>query len=156
MSETIENEKQKISSLISSLSKLGFKSDNKIGKAELIKYLDSRSSEGKFDQAISDKLFQVLSLNDSSPILVKDFISVYLQFEEDITKNTEKLLVKYSKEKEKYDSLIQNSDKKLESYTDAKILGEITEIDLKNKLEGTQEIIITVNLMIKKKNFVLK
>ena len=108
--------------MISSLSKLGFKSNSKIVKAELIKYLDSRSSNGKFDQAISDKLFQVLSLNDSSPILIKDFISGYLQFEEDITKNTEKLLVKYSKEKEKYDSLIQNSDKKLESYTDAKVL----------------------------------
>ena len=97
-----------------------------------------------------------MSLNDSSPILVKDFISVYLQFEEDITKNTEKLLVKYSKEKEKYDSLIQNSDKKLESYTDAKILREITEIDLKNKLEGTQEIIITAKFNDKKEEFRFK
>ena len=81
MSETIENEKQKISSLISSLSKLGFKSDDKIGKAELIKYLDSRSCDGKFDQVISDKLFQVLSLDDSSSIPVKDFVSGFLQFE---------------------------------------------------------------------------
>ena len=156
MSETIENEKQKISSLISNLSKLGFKSDDKIGKAELIKYLDSRSCDGKFDQVISDKLFQVLNLDDSSSIPVKDFVSGFLQFEEDITKNTEKLFLKYKKEKEKYDSLIQNSDKKLESYTDAKILGEITEIDLKDKLEGTEEIIMAVIFNDKKEEFRFK
>ena len=78
MSETLENEKEKISSLISSLSKLGYKSNSKIGKVELILYLDSRSIYGKFDQVILDKLLQFLSLDESSSIPVKVFISGYL------------------------------------------------------------------------------
>ena len=156
MTEALENEKKKISSLISSLSKLGYKSNSKIGKVELILYLDSRSIYGKFDQVILDKLLQFLSLDESSSIPVKVFISGYLQFEHDIRKNTEKLHHKLIKEKEKYDSIMKNHNKGLESLTNTKILGEITEVDLKNKLKGIKEIIIIAKFNDKKEEFQFK
>ena len=156
MSSPSENNKEKISSLMSGFSKLGFNSDSKIDKEELINYLNSRSSNGKFDQVISDKFFQALSIDDSSSIPIKDFISGYLQFEEDIITNAKNLNLKLINEKEKYESLLKNSDNNKESYENAKILGEITEIDIKNKLKGIEEIIITAIFNDKKEEFRFK
>ena len=156
MSSPSENNKEKISSLMSGFSKLGFNSDSKIDKEELINYLNSRSSNGKFDQVISEIFFQALSIDDSSSIPIKDFISGYLQFEEDIITNAKNLNLKLIKEKEKYESLLKNSDNNKESYENAKILGEITEIDIKNKLKGIEEIIITAIFNDKKEEFRFK
>ena len=85
--ESSELKKSKIDSMISGFSKAGFNLDSEIKEEDLIKYLDSRSSEGKFDQALSFKLIQVFGLDKEESISIEDFISGFLQFEEDIKNN---------------------------------------------------------------------
>ena len=154
--ESSEQKKAKIDSLISGFSKAGFNLDSKINEEELIKYLDNRSSTGKFEQALSFKLIQVLSLDKESSISIEDFISGFLQFEEDIKNNYEDLKQKLNEEKEIYNKLIEEMKEKSEKCEDAKVFGEITDIDIKRKLKGIKEIIIEVLFNDKTKEFHFK
>jgi hypothetical protein len=61
-----ENKKEKIDSLIFGFSKPSL--NTKITKIELTKYLDTYSSSSKFDQTLSNKLFQVLNLDETSSL----------------------------------------------------------------------------------------
>jgi len=151
MSESDENQKAKIDSLFKGFSNEGYNLSNKLSQTELIKYLDNRSSTGKFDQVLSDKLFQVLILDSENMISVEDFISGYLQFEEDMRKNIDSLNIKLNEKQKIYDELVEKCKKykeeKLNSEglcENAKVYGEITEIDIKRKLKGIKEIIIKV------------
>ena len=81
-----------------------------------------------------------LNLESTSTISVEDFINGYLQFEEDVRKNAEMFNIKLAKEKEIYAKLAEECKKyKLEKLNseglcqDAKVYGEITEIDIKKK-----------------------
>ena len=154
--ESSEQKKAKIDSLISGFSKAGFNLDSKINEEELIKYLDNRSSTGKFEQTLSFKLIQVLSLDKESSISIEDFISGFLQFEEDIKNNYEDLKQKLNEEKEIYKKLIEEMKEKSEKCEDAKVFGEITDIDIKRKLKGIKEIIIEVLFNDKTKEFHFK
>ena len=154
--ESSEQKKAKIDSLISGFSKAGFNLDSKINEEELIKYLDNRSSTGKFEQALSFKLIQVLSLDKESSISIEDFISGFLQFEEDIKNNYEDLKQKLNEEKKIYNELIEEMKEKSEKCEDAKVFGEITDIDIKRKLKGIKEIIIEVVFNDKTKEFHFK
>ena len=154
--ESSEQKKAKIDSLISGFSKAGFNLDSKINEEELIKYLDNRSSTGKFEQALSFKLIQVLSLDKESTISIEDFISGFLQFEEDIKNNYEDLKQKLNEEKKNYNKLIEEMKEKSEKCEDAKVFGEITDIDIKRKLKGIKEIIIEVVFNDKTKEFHFK
>ena len=100
--EKSEEKKTKIDSLISGFSKAGFDVESKINQDELKKYLDSHSSSGKFEQVLSYKLIQVLSLDKEDSISIEDFISGFLQFEEDIKNNSEDLKKKLIEENEIY------------------------------------------------------
>ena len=151
MSESFEIKKAKIDSLVTGFTNSGYKSSNRIGQSELLQFLNRRSSSGRFDEIISEKLFQVLNLDSMSTISVEDFINGYLQFEEDIRKNAEYFNVKLTKEQEIYAKLAEECKKYKEEKLNeeglcenAKIYGEITEIDIKRKLEGIKEIIIKV------------
>ena len=73
--ESPDLKKEKIDSMISGFSQAGFNLDSKITEEELIKYLDSRSSTGKFEQALSFKLIQVFGLDKEESISIEDFIS---------------------------------------------------------------------------------
>ena len=154
--ESSEQKKAKIDSLISGFSKAGFNLDSKINEEELIKYLDNRSTTGKFEQALSFKLIQVLSLDKESTISIEDFISGFLQFEEDIKNNYEDLKQKLNGEKKIYNKLIEEMKEKSEKCEDAKVFGEITDIDIKRKLKGIKEIIIEVVFNDKTKEFHFK
>ena len=151
MSESNEIKNAKIDSLVIGFTNSGYKSSNRIGQTELLQFLNKRSSSGKFDEIISEKLFQVLNLDTMSTISVEDFINGYLQFEEDIRKNAEYFNIKLTKEQEIYLKLAEECKKykeeKLNSEglcENAKVYGEITEIDIKRKLEGIKEIIIKI------------
>ena len=151
MSESLEIKKAKIDSLVAGFINSGLKSGDRVGQTELIQFLNRRSSSGKFDPVISEKLFQVLSLDSMSTLSVSEFINGFLQFEEEIRKNAELFSIKLAKEEEIYAQLSEEFRKYKEEKLnaeglceDAKVYGEITEIDIKRKLEGIKEIIIKV------------
>ena len=151
MSDIYENKEIKINSLFSEFKKEGYTSRDIINKDFLINYLNNHSSTGLFDQVILNKLFQVLSLDSSNEINIEDFISGYLQFEEDIKNNIEELNIKLNEKQKIYDELVENykryKEEKLNSEglsEDSKIYGEITEVDIQRKLKGIKEIIIKV------------
>ena len=144
MSESDKTKKVKIEALLSSFSEAGFEHDAKISHEELIKYLNTRAKSGEFSKIISEKLFQVLSLDASSSLPVEDFISGFLQFEEDIKTQADALNVKLAKEKETYNKLIEDFKRKSELCEDAKVSGEITDIDIQRDIKGIKELIIKV------------
>ena len=148
--ESLEIKKAKIDSLVAGFFKTGYKSTSNINQSELIQFLNRRSSSGKFDPIISGKLFEVLSLDAMSTITVEEFINGFLQFEEEIQKNAEDFSIKLSKEEEIFSQMENDFKKYKESLTadglceNAKVSGEITEIDIQKKLEGIKEIIIKI------------
>ena len=148
--ESLEIKKAKIDSLVAGFFKTGYKSTSNINQSELIQILNRRSSSGKFDPIISGKLFEVLSLDAMSTITVEEFINGFLQFEEEIQKNAEDFSIKLSKEEEIFSQIENDFKKYKESLTadglceNAKVSGEITEIDIQKKLEGIKEIIIKI------------
>ena len=151
MSEPLELKKAKIDSLVREFTNAGYKSINRIGQSELLEFLSKHTSSGHFDTILSDKLFQVLSLDHMSTMLVEDFINGFLQFEEDIRRNTELYHIKLNQEQEIYNRLCEQCriyrEEKLNAEglcENAKVFGEITDINVKKKLEGIKEIIIKV------------
>ena len=149
MSESYEIKKAKIDSLVMGFTSDGYKSNNRIGQNELLEFLNKRSSNNLFDNDLSDKLFQVLSLDNTSTISVEDFINGFLQFEEDIRRNAEMFNMKLNQEEEIYANLSEQCRRyKTEKLNEeglcenAKVYGEITDIDIKRKLEGIKEIIL--------------
>ena len=151
MSEPHEIKKAKIDSLIDGFTRAGYQSSNRIGQTELILFLNKSTSSGRFDHILAEKLFQVLNLDHMSTMFVEDFINGYLQFEEDIRRNAEIFNLKLYQEKEIYAKLSEQcrryKEEKLNAEglcENAKVYGEITDIDIKKKLEGIKEIIIKV------------
>ena len=145
------SEKEKIDALFKGFTKKGYDSNSKINQEELLQYLNDSSNEGKFDQILSNKLFQVLNFDSDKIISIKDFISGYIQFEEDVRINVEQLNKKLKEEQNKYDQLIEKSKKYKEEKMNseglsenAKIYGEITDIDIQKKMKSIKEIIIKV------------
>ena len=151
MSEASELKRAKVDSLINAFSQFGYKPNDKISVNELQRFLNSRTSTGNFDPILSEKLFQVLNLDPMSTISVSDFVNEYLQFEEEIKKNAEQFNKNLNHEQENHSNLLEEFHKykteKLNSEgmsENAKIFGEITDIDIKKKLEGIKEIIIII------------
>ena len=151
MSEPNEIKKAKIDSLVMGFTSSGYKSSNRIGQSELLQFLNKRTSSGRFDNILAEKLFQVLNLDHMSTMFVEDFINGYLQFEEDIRRNAEIFNLKLNQEQEIYAKLAEQCRRyKSEQLNaeglceNAKVYGEITDIDIKKKLEGIKEIIIKV------------
>ena len=149
--DLLELKKAKIDSLVSAFTNSGYKSTNRIGQTELFQFLSKRTSSGSFDNVLSEKLFQVLNLDHMSTMTVEDFINGWLQFEEDLGKNFEAFNIKLNQEREIYSKLDEQCKRykyeKLNSEglcENAKVYGEITDIDIKRKLEGIKEIIIKV------------
>ena len=151
MTESKEIKKAKIDLLFEGFTNKGYNSNDKLDQKKLIEYLNDRSNIDKFDKVLSDKLFQILSLDSENSISIEDFISGYLQFEEDIKKNVKELNEKLEEKQKIYNELAEKcknyKEENLNSEglcENAKVYGEITEIDIKRKLKGIKEIIIKV------------
>ena len=151
MSDPFDIRKAKIDALVNGFTNLGYRSTNRIGQIELLQFLNKRSSSGRFNPILSERLFKVLNLDPMSTIFVEDFINGYLQFEDDIRKNAESFNIKLNQEQEIYANLAEQCRRyKTEKLNNegmcenAKVYGEITDIDIKKKLEGIKEIIIKV------------
>ena len=120
MTESNEIKKAKIDSLFEGFINKGYDSNNKLDKSEFIKYLDNRTNKGKFDEVLLKKLFQVLNLDSENAISIKDFISGYLQFEEDIKKNVEELNIKLEEKQKIYNESLE----KYKNYKEEKLNSE--------------------------------
>ena len=149
--EPYEIRKAKINSLVTAFTNSGYKSSNRIGQIELLQFLSKLTNTGSFDHLLAEKLFQVLNLDHMSTMSVEDFINGYLQFEEDLRRNAEIFNIKLNQEQEIYANLVEQCRKykseKLNSEglcENAKVYGEITDIDIRRKLEGIKEIIIKI------------
>ena len=141
MLEPNELKKIKIESLINAFTEKGYKSDSRIGPNELFEFLSIRSSSGRFDPILGEKLFQVLGLDDSSTLSIEEFINGFLQFEEDLKRNAELFNLKLNKEQEIYANLAEQCRKyKSEQLNEeglcenSKVYGEITDINIRKKL----------------------
>jgi len=151
MCEEYEIRKAKIDSLLYGFTDMGYRPNNRIGQYELLQFLKKRTISGMFDTILADKLFQMICLDKVSTMPIEEFISGYIQFEDDMKRNVEAFNIKLNKEKEIYANLAEQCMKyKTEKLNEegmcenAKISGEITDIDIKQKLEGIREIIIKV------------
>ena len=152
MSEAIEIKKIKINSLIKLFKELGYQTSTKIGPNEIQLFLNKQTKTGKFDPILTGKLFEVLSLDQiSSTISIEEFIKEFLEFEDDIQKNAELFRIKLTQEKEIYERILdqcrlyQYEKLNAEGFCEnAKIYGEITDVNIKEKLEGINEIIILI------------
>lgn len=147
-----ESQNKPISEILAQeLAEYGYDKNNRISQSELLLFLNRKSPEGKFDPALSEKLFQILNLSESSTISIEEFINGYLQFEEEIKKDAEQINTQYTQEKEVYDNIMEQCQKyeseplNDEGFSeDAKLCGEIVDINLKSELEGMKEIIIKI------------
>ena len=142
MSEPYKIKKAKINSLVMAFTNSGYKSSNRIGQIELFQFLSKLTNSGSFDHILAEKLFQVLNLDHMSTMSVEDFINGYLQFEEDLRRNAEIFNIQLNREQEIYANLVEQcrryKSEKLNSEglcENAKVYGEITDIDIKRKLE---------------------
>ena len=152
MSDPIEIQKVKLNTLIKLFTELGYQTSSKIGENEISLFLNKQSKTGRFDPILTEKLFQVLSLDDiSSTMKIEEFIKEFLEFEDNIKKNAELFSIKLAQEKEIYDNILkqcriyQSEKLNAEGFCEnAKIYGEITDVNIKEKLEGINEIIILI------------
>ena len=163
MSESNQIQKIKFSSLIHSFEDFGYKTSTKLGQKEFHQFLNKKSSTGTFDSLLCNKLFEVLNIDTKSLISIQEFVEGFLLFEEEVARNAESFRLKFLKEQEIYNKILKQCELykaqnlKAEGFCkNAKISGEITDIDIKKKLEGLKEIIILVILKNKKEEISIK
>ena len=151
MSEPDQIQKVKFSSLIRAFEDFGYKSPTRVGQNEFRLFLNKKSSSGYFDNLLCDKLFEIINLDNKSSLSIQEFVEGFLIFEEQVARNAESFRIKFLKEQEIYNKifkqceLYKSQNLNAEGFCkNAKISGEITDIDIKKKLDGLKEIIILV------------
>ena len=151
MSEPDQIQKVKFSSLIRAFEDFGYNSSTRVGQNEFHLFLNKKSSSGYFDNLLCDKLFEIINLDNKSSLSIQEFVEGFLIFEEQVARNAESFRIKFLKEQEIYNKifkqceLYKSQNLNAEGFCkNAKISGEITDIDIKKKLDGLKEIIILV------------
>ena len=107
MTDPIEIQKVKLNTLANFFTDLGYKVSNRVGQNEFRFLLNKKSKTGKFDQLLIDKLFEVLSLDESSTMTIEEFINGFLDFEEEVKKTAELFNIKLAQKKEIYDKILK-------------------------------------------------
>ena len=92
---------QKGDMLLKQFNEMGWDLEYELSQEEILTFLNKSSTSG-FDQNLSSKLFEVLGLEDSQKITVEDFISYYIQFEDDLLQNSSELKNKIINEQNNY------------------------------------------------------
>ncbi len=151
MEDPIQLAKVKFNTLFSFFKDLGYNTSEKIGQNEYRIFLNKKSKTGTFDPLLTNKLFEILNLDEMSTLSIDEFINGFLSFEEEIQKNSELFNFKLAQEQEIYDKILkqcrayQSEKLNAEGFCEnAKIYGEISDIDIKRQLEGIKEIIIII------------
>ena len=137
---------QKGDMLLKQFNEMGWDLEYELSQEEILTFLNKSSTSG-FDQNLSSKLFEVLGLEDSQKITVEDFISYYIQFEDDLLQNSSELKNKIINEQNNYNKYQEEAYKykneKLNSEgfcEDAKLNAEITDIEIKKKLTDVNKV----------------
>ena len=151
MAESNQIQKIKFSSLIRAFENFGYKSQTRVGQSEFRLFLNKKSSSGNFDSQLGNKLFEILNIDNRSAIPIQEFVEGFLLFEEEVARNAESFRIKFLKEQEIYNKILKQCELykaqnlNAEGFCkNAKISGEITDINIKKKLDGLKEIIIVV------------
>ena len=151
MAESNQIQKIKFSSLIRAFEDFGYKPQTRVGQSEFRLFLNKKSSSGNFDSQLGNKLFEILNIDNRSVIPIQEFVEGFLLFEEEVARNAESFRIKFLKEQEIYNKILKQCElyKAQNLNTEgfcknAKISGEITDINIKKKLDGLKEIIIVV------------
>ena len=139
---------QKGNMLLKQFNEMGWDLDYELSQEEISSFLNNSSKSG-FDQNLSSKLFQVLGIEESKKITVEDFISYYIQFEDDLLQNNMELknkiineknnLNKYQEESFKYKNEKLNSEGFSEN---ARLHVEITDIEIKKNLTDVNQVFL--------------
>ena len=139
---------QKGDTLLKKFEDLGYDLEHQLSQEEILSFLNKNSKSG-FDQKFSSKLFQVLGLEESQTITVEDFISYYIQFEDDLEQNSIELKNKitneqnnlniYQEEAHKYKDEKINEEGFCEN---AKLNIEISDIEIKKCLTDVNTIFL--------------
>ena len=144
-------ERSKYNSFMHAFEKYGLSPSKSFEENEYRLFLNSKSSTGYFDSILCDKLFQYLNFNEKTIISIPEFILGFIHFEEDIQRKAESSRIKFTKEQTIYNKILKqciiHKKEKLNSEgfcENAKIIGEISDIDIKQKLKGIKEIKIIV------------
>ena len=141
---------QKGDTLLKQFNEMGWDLENELTKEEILSFLNKNSKAG-FDQNLSSKLFEVLGLEDTKKITVEDFISYYIQFEEDLNQNKVELKKKITNEQKKFNLYQEEAhkykDEKLNSEgfcENAKLNLEITDIEIKKNLTDVNQVFLSL------------
>ena len=151
MAESNQIQKIKFSSLIRAFEDFGYKPQTRVGQSEFRLFLNKKSSSRNFDSQLGNKLFEILNIDNRSVIPIQEFVEGFLLFEEEVARNAESFRIKFLKEQEIYNKILKQCELykaqnlNAEGFCkNAKISGEITDINIKKKLDGLKEIIIVV------------
>ena len=137
--------------LLKEFSEYGYDKANKISQNEISLFLDLRSPDKKFDPILKKKLLNNININPRKTISIEKFSHKFTKFDEDIVNKAKKLNTQYMNKKEIYKNLLDNCEKyKLEKINkegfseDAKLIGEIIDMNLITKSVDIQEIILKI------------
>ena len=139
---------QKGDTLLKKFEDMGWDLEHELSQEEILSFLNKNSKSG-FDQNLSSKLFQVLGLDETKKITVEDFISYYIQFEDDLEQNNIELKNKiineqnnlniFQEEAHKYKDEKINEEGFCEN---AKLNIEISDIEIKKSLTDVNAIFL--------------
>lgn len=143
--------RQKLDSLVNGLSEMELTLDSQLTRDQIKDFLSNRKINGKdFDQELTNKLYEIINLNDENPTINADeFAKLYINFESEINKQANDFNNKYRNEKEEYNRLndecrkYQQEKVNKEGFCEnAKVTVIIEDVDIKSKIEGIQSISI--------------
>ena len=143
--------RQKLDTLVSGLGEIGLTLDTQLTRDQIKDFLSNRKINGKdFNQELTNKLFELINLNDENPTIVaSEFLKGFVQLESDISNELNKFNDQYQKGKEEYKRLDNECRKYQQEKVNkeglcenAKVTVIIEDVDIKSKIEGIQSISI--------------
>ena len=151
MSTPYDLTQTKIEKIIISFQDIGITQNDPITLTEIWTFLNKNSHTGKFDQKLAQKLFQEMNISTNSQLNIQEFITGFLTFEEELKKNFENFEYRLAQEREIYLNLEEQCRKYKTEHLNSEgfcenayVSLEITDVDIRRKLEGIKEIIIRV------------
>ena len=139
---------QKGDTLLKKFEDMGWNLEHELSQEEILSFLNKYSKSG-FDHNLSSKLFQVLGLDESKKITVEEFISYYIQFEEDLEQNNIELKSKITNEQNNLNIYQEEAHKYKDEKTNeegfcenAKLYIEISDIEIKKSLTDVNKIFL--------------
>ena len=145
-----ELQQKKLEALMNAFSEMDMDFNKELSKEEILDFLDKRVQK-EFDRTLANKLFDILDLNNNNSISVEEFMKGYLNFENDIKKNTDELNNKIANERINYNK-IDNQCKKYQQEKlneegfceNALITVYIDNVEMREEIEGIDRISIKI------------